>query len=110
MFRDEPIKFGTTTATSLGKLKRPDSLAKLSRMCRENADALLASLRFCAENGSGCFRVVSQILPLKTHPDCGYSMGDCPRATRSFADSRNPANTRRHTNCEPASIPINSLC
>ena len=78
MFRDEPIKFGTTTATSLGKLKRPDALAKLSRLCRENADALLASLRFCAENGIGCFRVVSQILPLKTHPDCGYSMGELP--------------------------------
>lgn len=78
MFRDEPIKFVTTTATSIGKMKRPDALAKLSRLCMENADALLAALQFCADNGIGCFRVNSQILPIKTHPACGYSVGDLP--------------------------------
>ena len=46
MFRDQPIKFVTTTATAIGKMKRPDALAKLSRLCMENADALLASLQF----------------------------------------------------------------
>ena len=49
MFRDQPIKFVTTTATAIGKMKRPDALAKLSRLCLENADALLASLQFCAD-------------------------------------------------------------
>ena len=72
MFRDQPIKFVTTTATAIGKMKRPDALAKLSRLCLENADALLAALQFCADNGIGCFRINSQILPIKTHPDCGY--------------------------------------
>ncbi len=78
LFRDQPIKFLTTTATSISKMKRHDALAKLSRLCLENAAALLAALQFCAENKIGCFRVNSQILPIKTHPTCGYSVGDLP--------------------------------
>lgn len=78
LFRDEPIKFVKTTATSIGKMKRPDALVKLSRLCMENADALLAALQYCAENGIGCFRVNSQILPIKTHPTCGYEVDDLP--------------------------------
>ncbi len=76
LFRDQPIKFVTTTATSIGKMKRSDALAKLSRLCLENADALLVALRFCADNGIGCFRINSQILPIKTHPTCGYEIDD----------------------------------
>lgn len=78
MFRDQPIKFVTTTATAIGKMKRPDALAKLSRLCMENADALLVALQFCADNGIGCFRINSQILPIKTHPGCGYDVTDLP--------------------------------
>ncbi len=78
LFRDQPIKFVTTTATSIGKMKRPDALAKLSRLCLENADALLAALQFCANHDIGCFRVNSQILPIKTHPTCGYEVDDLP--------------------------------
>lgn len=78
LFRDQSIKFVTTTATSIGKMKRPDALAKLSRLCMENADALLAALQFCADNGIGCFRVNSQILPIKAHPACGYEVHDLP--------------------------------
>ena len=80
LFRDQPIRFVTTTATSIGKMKRPDALAKLSRLSLENAIALLASLQFCADHGIGCFRVNSQILPIKTHPTCGYSVDDLPQA------------------------------
>ncbi|MSR58894.1 MAG: UV DNA damage repair endonuclease UvsE [Planctomycetaceae bacterium] len=89
LFRDQPIKFVTTTATSISKLKRPDALAKLSRLCRENAEALLAALQFCADHGIGCFRVNSQILPIKTHPACGYEVTDLPEAdeiTRRFKE------------------------
>lgn len=78
MFRDQPIKFVTTTATAIGRTKRPEALAKLSRLCLENADALLAALQYCADNGIGCFRVNSQILPIKTHPTCGYKVDDLP--------------------------------
>lgn len=43
-----------------------------------NADALLASLKFCAESKIGCFRINSQILPIKTHAECGYEVSDLP--------------------------------
>lgn len=78
MFRDQPIKFGTTTATAVARLNRPEALVKLGRLCRANAEALLAALRYCADHGIGCFRVNSQILPLKTHPRLGYAMADLP--------------------------------
>jgi UV DNA damage endonuclease len=78
IFRDQPIKFPTTTATAIAKMKRPDALVKLSGLCIANADALLASLRFCADHGIGCFRINSQILPIKTHPTCGYEVDDLP--------------------------------
>lgn len=77
-FQDQPIKFVTTTVTAISKMKRPDALAKLSRLCLENVDALMSSLRFCATNNIGCFRVNSQILPVKTHPECGYEVTDLP--------------------------------
>ena len=79
-FRDQPIKFLTTTAASIGKMKRPDALAKLSGLCLANAAALLDALQFCADNRIGCFRVNSQILPLKTHPTCGYKVDDLPES------------------------------
>lgn len=79
-FRDEPIKFGNTTATAAAKQSRGDSLAKLSRLCLANADALLASLRYCAARGIGSFRINSQILPLKTHPTLGYRIEELPQA------------------------------
>jgi UV DNA damage endonuclease len=78
MFRDQPIKFATTTATAIGKMQRADALRKLSGLCLANADALLAALQYCAEHGIGCFRVNSQILPIKTHPTCGYAVGNLP--------------------------------
>jgi len=77
-FRDQPIKFVNTTATSVGRMERTDALEKIARLCAANAEALLAALRFCADNGIGCFRINSQILPLKTHPRDGYEMGGLP--------------------------------
>jgi UV DNA damage endonuclease len=77
-FVEQPIKFGTTTATSLLRLKPRDRRRKLSRLCLANAESLAAALRFCAENDIGCFRINSQILPVKTHPRAGYSVGDLP--------------------------------
>lgn len=79
-FRDQPIKFATTTATATGKMKRPEALVKLSSLCIANANALMSSLEFCAANGIGCFRVNSQILPLKTHPQSGYEIAELPQS------------------------------
>jgi UV DNA damage endonuclease len=78
IFRDEPIKFANTTATAIGRMDRQEALAKLARLCAANAEALLASLQFCANHGIGCFRINSQILPLKTHPRHGYDVADLP--------------------------------
>ena len=78
IFRDEPIKFRSTTATRIAKMARHDALAKLSALCLANAQSLLAALQFCADHNIGCFRVVSQILPLKTHPQLGYEMSQLP--------------------------------
>lgn len=80
-FRDQPIRFRTTTATAVARLDRPTALAKLSALCLANADALAAAIGYCADHGIGAFRINSQILPLKTHPQAGYAIGDLPGAT-----------------------------
>jgi UV DNA damage endonuclease len=77
-FAREPIKFRTTTATALLRRSHPEQLARLAELCRQNADALMASLEFCARHGIGAFRVNSQILPVKTHPQAGYEIEDLP--------------------------------
>lgn len=77
-FHETPIAFKTTTVSALSRLDRPTQLDKLAGLCRANAEALQAALAFCARNGIGCFRVNSQILPVKTHPEAGYAVSDLP--------------------------------
>lgn len=97
-FQREPIKFRATTATAMARLPKPARLTRLSELCRANAEALLASLDFCARHGIGAFRILSQILPVKTHPTVGYEMDELPggadivarfRECGRFARSRN---------------------
>jgi UV DNA damage endonuclease len=88
-FAREPIKFRTTTATALLKLSRTERLRRLSDLCFANAEALLASLRYCAAHGIGAFRINSQILPIRTHPDAGYAVTELPDAagiSQAFRD------------------------
>ena len=77
-FLEQPIKFRNTTVKANSGMSRDAALAKLSDLCLANAEALQASLGFCADQGIGCFRINSQILPLKTHAECGYEMCDLP--------------------------------
>jgi UV DNA damage endonuclease len=77
-FSEQPIKFRNTMVKAIRAMKRDAALAKLSGLCMANAEALMESLQFCSGNGIGCFRINSQILPLKTHAECGYSMSDLP--------------------------------
>ncbi|MBX3419965.1 MAG: UV DNA damage repair endonuclease UvsE [Pirellulaceae bacterium] len=84
-FVSQPIRFRSTTATSLIKLDRTSRLLKLSRICLGNAQSLLRSLTYCAESGIGCFRVISSIMPCKTHPMVGYRVEDLPDADRILA-------------------------
>ncbi|MGY8770594.1 MAG: UV DNA damage repair endonuclease UvsE [Pirellulales bacterium] len=78
IFLEQPIKFRNTTVTAIGKMDRAAALEKLSGLCLTNAEALQAALQFCAENEIGCFRINSQILPIKTHAECGYDVCDLP--------------------------------
>ncbi len=79
-FANQPIRFRTTTATALMRLAPADRRLKLSLLCLANAEALLESLKYCAANEIGCFRIGSSILPTKTHPQAGYSVEDLPSA------------------------------
>ena len=82
IFRDEPIKFRTTTATAIKRLPRREGRKKLAGLCAANAAALMSAVRYCSEHGIGCFRVNSQILPLKTHPEVGYALQELPHGQR----------------------------
>ena len=59
-------------------MDRDDALKKLSVICLNNAQELIKSLQFCAANKIGCFRINSQILPIKTHAEFGYDIYDIP--------------------------------
>ena len=87
-FAREPIKFRTTTATAMLRLPRPERLARLSELGLTNADALFASLHYCAAQGIGAFRINSQILPIKTHPQAGYDITELPRGNEIVARFR----------------------
>ncbi len=87
-FANEPIKFRTTTATALQRLARPQQLARLAELCRDNAEALLSSLQYCARHGIGAFRINSQILPVKTHPVVGYDVEELPESDDLIARFR----------------------
>jgi UV DNA damage endonuclease len=78
IFRNEPIKFRRTTAAAVKKLRRQERLARIAEICVGNAKALMQSLEYCSAHGIGCFRINSQILPLKTHPEVGYHLDDLP--------------------------------
>ncbi len=78
LFRAVPIRFRQITATTCLRLPRSEQRSRIAMLCRENAKALLAAIDYCAAHGIGAFRVNSQILPLKTHPQAGYRMTDLP--------------------------------
>jgi UV DNA damage endonuclease len=88
IFRDHPIKFRTTTATAIRRLHRDDGRRKLAELCAANASALMEALHFCSASGIGCFRVNSQILPLKTHPDVGYDLKELPGGSQIISQFR----------------------
>lgn len=78
IFREAPIRFRTTTAAVCSRLPRAEARAKIASVCQANAASLYEALTYCAAHGIGCFRVMSQILPLKTHPEFRYELGELP--------------------------------
>ncbi len=87
-FIAQPIKFSTTTATALARQPRREQLARLAALGTANAASLLAALKFCAANGIQSFRIISPILPVKTHPTVGYRMEELPGAQELVAQFR----------------------
>lgn len=77
-FLEQPIKFRVTTATAVQRLPRREQLARLAELAAGNAEALLAALQFCATHGIGSFRILTPILPVKTHPTVGYRIEELP--------------------------------
>lgn len=81
-FVEVPIKFRTTTVTACKRMSRTDRLEKLSGLCLDNAKSLFAAFEYCIDQGIGCFRVNSQILPCKTHDEVGYRVEELPEADK----------------------------
>lgn len=79
-FQNEPIRFYTATARYTGGLSRVQRNNKISQLCLRNALSLLQAIEYCGKNNIGCFRINSQILPLKTHPDLKYIVHSLPDA------------------------------
>jgi len=80
IFKEQPIKFRRSTATHLLKFSVEEQRTRLSDICLHNANSLLMALTFCHQHHIGGFRINSQILPLKTHPQLGYDITDLPKA------------------------------
>ena len=78
IFRKAPIKFRRITAKYLRSFPRNQQLEYLAEICRHNAQSLHKALGYCSDHNIKDFRINSQILPLKTHPDMGYYMEDLP--------------------------------
>ena len=84
-FFAQPIRFRTTTATALQRLPRREQLSRLATLGVANAESLLAALQFCATGGIRSFRIISSILPIKTHPTVGYRVEELPGADEIVA-------------------------
>jgi len=78
IFLEQPIKFKTTTVACISKMSRQDALDKIDKICLSNANELMKALVYCKENEIGCFRVSSNILPIKTHPIHKYDIYELP--------------------------------
>lgn len=80
IFKDQPIRFRQTTATTLRKLPRQDQLYKLSEICLANTQSVKKALQFSADNGIGAFRILTPLFPRYTHSEVGYTLDDLPAA------------------------------
>ena len=75
-FLDSPIQFRTATHRYVATLEPEARRAYLADIAGHNAGALAAAVERCHELGIGAFRMTSQILPLATHPQSGYTLND----------------------------------
>jgi len=95
LFREPPIKFRTTTATAMLRLEPAARYARLAELALANARALQEAIAWCAGHGIGAFRIVSQILPVKTHPGCRYRIDELPGGDEIAAEFRQAGEAAR---------------
>jgi UV DNA damage endonuclease len=69
----------------MSRLSKAEQHVRLARLCSINAESLMQALVYCHENHIGSFRINSQILPLKTHPEMGYEIDELPGAQKIIA-------------------------
>ncbi|MDD5698901.1 MAG: UV DNA damage repair endonuclease UvsE [Victivallaceae bacterium] len=83
IFLQEPVKFQHLTARIIRALEnRDEQILKLSDIAWRNSLALLEAVKSCKRLNIGAFRVLSQLLPLYSHPECGYKLDDLPAAVK----------------------------
>ncbi len=87
IFLKEPIKFNYTTVRIIKGFKtRTEQLQKLSDVALNNSLTLLDAVKACKRLEIGAFRVMSQILPIYSHPECGYKLDELPDAKHIYAN------------------------
>ena len=77
-FQDEAIRFRTTMVRLVQGRAEADRGAYLADIALHNVRTLESAVAYCARNGIGAFRVLSQLFPLATHPDVGYRYDELP--------------------------------
>ena len=87
-FAHEPIRFRTATAAVLLRLTPMARACRLAEICRANAAATEAAIRYCICHGIGAFRVGSDVLPVRTHPKVGYDVRKLPKGAAIIAAFR----------------------
>ena len=81
IFLKEPLKFQHTTVKIIKNINgRPEQLRKLSGIALHNSAILLEAVQTCKQLEIGAFRVLSQILPIYSHPEYGYKLDELPDA------------------------------
>ena len=98
-FLDEPIRFRHTTAKYARTLAPRERVSFLNEIALHNARALGDAIAWCQAHGIGAFRVLSQILPLYTHPEAGWKLAGATgkgvrEAMRATGEVRRAAGVR----------------
>jgi len=74
IFKEQEIKFKTTTATYLDRLDDP--YKKISDIIFHNVCQLRLAIQYCIDHDIGSFRITSRFFPLYTHPKYKYLLKD----------------------------------
>lgn len=90
LFIDEPVSFKTLTFRIISVMERGDQLRRISQVCLHNSRALVAALRTADRLDIRAFRISSQLFPLFTHPECGYTpeaLPDCNAVLSTMSEA-----------------------